>query len=48
VKRHQAGGENHSERLWALINFEIWLRQFFDGEKPFESKCLEPELVHAT
>jgi asparagine synthase (glutamine-hydrolysing) len=26
-------GEDHSERLWALVNFEIWLRQFFDGEK---------------
>ena len=33
VKRHQTGGENHSERLWALLNFEIWQRQFFDGEQ---------------
>ena len=32
VKRHQVGGENHSERLWALLTFEIWLRQFIDGE----------------
>jgi len=32
VKRHQTGGENHSERLWALVNFEIWQRQFFDEE----------------
>ena len=32
VRRHQAGGEDHSERLWALMNFEIWQRQFFDGE----------------
>jgi asparagine synthase (glutamine-hydrolysing) len=31
VSRHQAG-ENHDERLWALVNFEIWQRQFFDGE----------------
>jgi asparagine synthase (glutamine-hydrolysing) len=31
VNRHQAG-ENHDERLWALVNFEIWQRQFFDGE----------------
>ncbi len=31
VARHQAG-ENHTERLWALINFEIWQRRFFDGE----------------
>jgi asparagine synthase (glutamine-hydrolysing) len=31
VARHQAG-EDHAERLWALINFEIWLRTFMDGE----------------
>ena len=29
--RHQAG-ENHAERLWALVNFELWQRRFFDGE----------------
>ena len=32
VHRHRAG-EQHDERLWALINFEIWQRQFFDGEE---------------
>jgi len=32
VNRHQSGNENHDERLWALVNFEIWQRQFFDGE----------------
>jgi asparagine synthase (glutamine-hydrolysing) len=32
VRRHQVGGENHDERLWSLVNFEIWQRQFFDGE----------------
>ncbi len=32
VSRHQTGGEDHSERLWALVNFEMWQRQFFDGE----------------
>ncbi|HJQ22776.1 MAG TPA: asparagine synthase (glutamine-hydrolyzing) [Blastocatellia bacterium] len=31
VARHEAG-ENHAERLWALINFEIWQRRFFDNE----------------
>jgi asparagine synthase (glutamine-hydrolysing) len=25
-------GEEQSERLWALVNFEIWQRQFIDGE----------------
>jgi asparagine synthase (glutamine-hydrolysing) len=33
--RHQAG-ENHAERLWALVNFEIWQRRFFDGEAASE------------
>jgi asparagine synthase (glutamine-hydrolysing) len=32
VQRHQVGGENHEERLWALVNFEMWQRQFFDGQ----------------
>src|SRR5215472_4741743 len=32
VKRH-ALGEDNSERLWALVNFEIWQRQFLDGEQ---------------
>ncbi len=31
VARHQAG-EDHAERLWALVNFEMWLRRFFDTE----------------
>ena len=31
VARHRAG-ENHTERLWSLINFEIWQRRFIDGE----------------
>jgi asparagine synthase (glutamine-hydrolysing) len=32
VAQHRAG-EDHSERLWALINFEIWKRRFFDCEE---------------
>ena len=31
VARHQ-GGEDHAERLWALVNFEMWMRRFFDTE----------------
>ena len=37
VQRHQSGAENHDERLWALVNFEIWQRQFFDGESHKEA-----------
>jgi asparagine synthase (glutamine-hydrolysing) len=45
VKRHQSGAENHDERLWALVNFEIWQRQFFDGEAVDKSAAAEAELV---
>lgn len=31
VSRHNSG-ENHDQRIWFLINFEIWQRRFFDGE----------------
>lgn len=47
VKRHQEGGEDHSERLWALVNFEIWQRQFFDGEAVSGLKDSQLELAHA-
>jgi asparagine synthase (glutamine-hydrolysing) len=33
VSEHQRG-VNHSERLWALLTFEIWARVFLDGEEP--------------
>jgi asparagine synthase (glutamine-hydrolysing) len=32
VDAHVHGGQNHDERLWSLINFEIWQRIFLDGE----------------
>lgn len=31
VAEHNAGA-NHDERLWSLVNFEIWQRRFTDGE----------------
>ncbi len=31
VDEHIAG-VNHDERLWALVNFEIWQRRFLDGD----------------
>ncbi|MBP9110374.1 MAG: asparagine synthase C-terminal domain-containing protein, partial [Pyrinomonadaceae bacterium] len=31
VVEHDAG-ENHDERIWSLVNFEIWQRGFIDGE----------------
>ena len=31
VGKHNAG-ENHDERIWFLLNFEMWNRRFIDGE----------------
>jgi asparagine synthase (glutamine-hydrolysing) len=47
VRRHQEGGEDHSERLWALVNFEIWQRQFFDGDRSGDVEESQLELSHA-
>ena len=47
VQQHQVGGEDHSERLWALVNFEIWQRQFFDGERGGQVEDSQLELAHA-
>ena len=48
VERHQCGAENHDERLWALVNFEIWQRQFFDGEAATSLEPAQPELAHCS
>lgn len=47
VRRHQTGGEDHSERLWALVNFEIWMRQFFDCEDQPAKTHSEVEFAHS-
>jgi asparagine synthase (glutamine-hydrolysing) len=44
VKRHEIG-EDHSERLWALVNFEIWQRRFIDGEHEQVADCEAVETV---
>ncbi|HUK88789.1 MAG TPA: asparagine synthase (glutamine-hydrolyzing) [Blastocatellia bacterium] len=40
VLRHRQG-ENHSERLWALLNFEVWMRRFIDADHTGWT-CSEP------
>jgi asparagine synthase (glutamine-hydrolysing) len=32
IGEHISGRVEHMERLWALMNFELWLRRFMDGE----------------
>ena len=34
VAEHEAGILNHADRLWLLLNLEIWQRIFLDGEDP--------------
>ena len=45
VERHRTGAENHAERLWALVNFEMWLRRFIDGETAPDTTPELAELV---
>ena len=48
VNQHQHGEANHSERLWSLVNLEIWLRRFIDGEDMSASLEIAEESVLAT
>jgi asparagine synthase (glutamine-hydrolysing) len=34
AEEHRQGHANHGERLWLLINLEMWQRIFIDGEAP--------------
>ena len=34
VDEHRAGAAENAERLWLLLNLEIWQRIFLDGEEP--------------
>jgi hypothetical protein len=31
VESHLASRSDHSDRLWALVVFELWQRQWLDG-----------------
>lgn len=39
--RHMRGEQKHDQRLWALVNLEIWQRIFLDGE-PVEAISVAP------
>ena len=36
VDEHRAGVHGHDDRIWLLVNLEIWQRIFIDGEDPGE------------
>jgi asparagine synthase (glutamine-hydrolysing) len=45
AQRHMSGQQDHSERLWTLLNFEIWQRQIFEGDGKIQ-KCSKIEFSH--
>jgi asparagine synthase (glutamine-hydrolysing) len=46
VARHN-GGEDHSERLWSMLNFELWQRRFIDRDPAESEQAAELELATA-
>jgi asparagine synthase (glutamine-hydrolysing) len=46
VREHMAGA-NHTERLWSLVNMEIWQRRFIDCEEGSEPQLNLSEVVAA-
>lgn len=47
VQEHLTGFRDHSERLWALVNVEIWHRIFIDGESPDQIGAMAPVMAAA-
>jgi asparagine synthase (glutamine-hydrolysing) len=37
--QHRNRTRDHSNRIWRLLNFEIWQRIFLDGEEPRQIAC---------
>lgn len=42
VEEHRSGARDHGDRLWLLINLEVWQRIFIDGEN--HAKVMEDAL----
>jgi asparagine synthase (glutamine-hydrolysing) len=47
VAEHVSRDRDHTERLWALVNVEIWHRIFIDGESPADVGIAAPALAAA-
>jgi asparagine synthase (glutamine-hydrolysing) len=50
ITRHDAGAEGAAKKLWALYMFELWHREFIDGEAtpPSLSVASEPQATLVT
>ena len=47
VAEHASRERDHTERLWALVNVELWHRIFVDGESPEDVGLTAPALAAA-
>jgi asparagine synthase (glutamine-hydrolysing) len=47
VAEHASRERDHTERLWALVNVEVWHRIFIDGESPADVGIAAPALAAA-
>jgi asparagine synthase (glutamine-hydrolysing) len=45
---HHARQTDHTERIWRMLNLELWLRVFIDGEEELHSGELADSATHAT
>jgi asparagine synthase (glutamine-hydrolysing) len=45
VNEHAGSVRDHTERLWALVNVEVWHRIFIDGESPSDVGEATPALA---
>ena len=45
IAQHERGEGNQSERLWALVNTEIWQRIFLDGESVSDASATMARLI---
>jgi asparagine synthase (glutamine-hydrolysing) len=43
--QHRAGRADHGNRIWRLLNLELWQRVFIDGEMPGKERELQQNLV---
>jgi asparagine synthase (glutamine-hydrolysing) len=47
ANEHASGYRDHTERLWSLVNVEVWHRIFIDGESPGDVGASAPALAAA-
>jgi asparagine synthase (glutamine-hydrolysing) len=45
VAEHERGQGNHDERLWSLVNLELWQRIFIDGESVDDASAEMARLI---